>query len=166
VATLLAPEDAQRRPRGVVGAEVVDVHQLLHLVRRDLVDRAVDAEAGVAHHDVEAAEALHGGGDQGIHVRLARHIRHDRQRLAAGARDFFGHFVEPIRTPGAKYQGCPVAREPHSRRAADAGRGARNGHDGLHPFSLTIARTTKPTFAGRSPSRRMKYGNHCRPNGM
>lgn len=31
--------------------------------------------------------------------------------------------------------------------------------------SCTMARRTKPTFAGRSPSRRMKYGNHCRPNG-
>jgi hypothetical protein len=31
--------------------------------------------------------------------------------------------------------------------------------------SLRMARITKPTFAGRSPSRRMKYGNHWRPNG-
>ena len=32
--------------------------------------------------------------------------------------------------------------------------------------SLTRLLRTKATFAGRSPSRRMKYGNHSRPNGM
>ena len=31
--------------------------------------------------------------------------------------------------------------------------------------SCRMPRRTKPTLAGRSPSRRMKYGNHCRPNG-
>ena len=33
-------------------------------------------------------------------------------------------------------------------------------------FSPNSARSTNPTLAGRSPSRRMKYGNHSLPNGM
>ena len=32
-------------------------------------------------------------------------------------------------------------------------------------LSRSSPRRTKPTFAGRSPSRRMKYGNHSLPNG-
>src|SRR6185436_5883268 len=68
VAALLAAEDGQRRPRRVVGAEVVDVHQLPHLLRRDVVDGAVDAEAGVAHHHVEPAERLDRLVDEHLHV--------------------------------------------------------------------------------------------------
>ena len=40
------------------------------------------------------------------------------------------------------------------------------GFENPFQFSRNMLRITKPTLAGRSPSRRMKYGNHWRPNGM
>ena len=36
---------------------------------------------------------------------------------------------------------------------------------GDYPLSLTMPFSTQATLAGRSPRRRMKYGNHCFPKG-
>ena len=64
---LLPSERLHRRARRVVGAEIVDVHDALHFVRRNLLDRAIDAVAGVAEHRIEAAEARDGLLDEGAH---------------------------------------------------------------------------------------------------
>ncbi len=120
--------------------KIVDVHQLLHLRGRDVVDGAVDAEARVADHHVEPAEVLDGASDQGCHVVFARDVGDDRQRLAARGLDFGGEPLETVAAPRAGHDGRPVARQTQGRRAADAGGGAGDGDDSMlthGPFSLT-----------------------------
>src|SRR5262249_22503980 len=50
VPATLPPEHGERGASGVEGAEVVDVHQLPHLIGADVVDGAINAEAGVTHY--------------------------------------------------------------------------------------------------------------------
>jgi hypothetical protein len=60
--------------------------------------------------------------------------------------------------------GCAAPVSVCRHRSVRAGLAA----DGLWAavyFSLSKLLTTNPTFAGRSPSRRMKYGNQSLPNG-
>ena len=76
----LAAEHGQGARAGVEGAVVVDVDEPPHLIRRDVVHDAVDAEAGVADHHVEPAEALDRAIDQHLHVARLRHVGDDRQR--------------------------------------------------------------------------------------
>src|SRR6185436_21130835 len=81
MAVSLPPEDWQRRACGEIGTEVIDVDELPHLIRPDLVDRARDAEPRVADHDVEPAELLDASSDQPLHGVLVSHVRHDWQRM-------------------------------------------------------------------------------------
>ena len=129
---------------GVIGAEVVDVQQLPHLVGRHLVDRARDAEAGVADHDVEAAEALDPRAPTSPSMSaLARHVGDHRQRLAAGRVDLRRNRVQPIGAPRADHDRRAVARQPQRRRAADAG-GRAGDRDNTHLFrSLQLSATAR-----------------------
>src|SRR5215471_7741496 len=96
VTATLPPEGGERGAGRIERAEVVDVHQLPHLVRADVVDRAVDAEAGIAHHHVEPAEAFHRPFDEARHRRFAGDVGDERQRLAACRRDLAREGLKPV----------------------------------------------------------------------
>ena len=59
--------------------------------------------------------------------------------------------------------GCPRPRAARLPRPARPGARAPARPAPHQPFRMPL--TTNPTLAGRSPSRRMKYGNHCVPKG-
>lgn len=65
-------------------------------------------------------------------------------------------------------QNPATARETHARET-QCKPAARFNFDCLEQdfaYALIMFRAMKNTFAGRSPSRRMKYGYHSVPNGM
>ena len=88
VSAALLAEERQRRPRREIRAHVVHVEQLLHARRLDLIDRAVDAEAGIADHHIEPSKSFHGPGDELVHVRLAGDVRGERQHVATCLANF------------------------------------------------------------------------------
>ena len=77
--------------------------------------------------------------------------------------------VRPHRRGAAQRGGVGGSRERDclSRRPRGAGAalGRWRGRLALVLLSRTMPRSTNATLAGRSPRRRMKYGNHCLPNG-
>ena len=105
---------------------------LLHLIRRDVVDGAVDAEARVAHHHVEPAELLDRLRDEHVHVVFAGDVGDNGKRASAGRHDFRGDRVEPVAAAGADRDRRAVAREAQGGRASDAGGGAGDGDDTHH----------------------------------
>ncbi|MCY1454364.1 hypothetical protein D9M71_714260 [compost metagenome] len=69
----------------------VDVQHPLPLVQAGLLDGAPGlTDAGVGNHDVQPAEAFHGGGDQVGDIFLTRHIDLDEQGLLAALVEFTG----------------------------------------------------------------------------
>ena len=156
VAAALTPEHRDCRASRVVGAEVVDVEKPLHLFGRDLIDRSRDTEAGVAHHHVESAEALHGAGDQPLHVGLARHVGDNGHRLAPGSRDRRHHLGEPVAAPRAEDEASAVACEPKGRRASDAGGCAGDGDDGAFDVHRAEHSTREKDAGGTRFRRRCK----------
>jgi hypothetical protein len=74
----------QRGTNRVIGAQVVHVEQPLHLRGRNRVDRAVDAEAGIAHHHVESPEAVERRRDERLHVLRAGDVANKGQGASAG----------------------------------------------------------------------------------
>ena len=131
VAASLTAKHRQRRARGEVGAQVVDVDELLHLIGADVFDRAGDAEPGVAHHHVEPPEPLDRARHERLHVGFARHVGGDRQRRAAAGGDLRRERVEAIDAPRAHDHRGPLPREPQRRRASDPCRCARDGDDAI-----------------------------------
>ena len=104
VARALTPEDRERRPRRVVGAHVVHVNQPSHVGGRNLIDRAVDAEARVADHHVETAEVLDGSGDEPVHVGFVADVSGEHESLTAEAPHFVSDGLEHLFPPGAQRQ--------------------------------------------------------------
>ena len=78
VPALLPPEYRKRCVGGMEGAEIVDLDDLPHLLRRDGIDRPGEAVAGVADHHVEPPEAVDRLGDEPLHVLVPRDVRDDR----------------------------------------------------------------------------------------
>lgn len=62
-------------------AEHVDVEQALEGFGVDLQHRAVGGDAGVGHHDVDAAEALDGSIGRGLHRRQVTDVGDHRQDI-------------------------------------------------------------------------------------
>ena len=113
---------------GVESAEVVDVNEPAHLRRRHLVDRAGDAEPGVAHHHVEPPELLDCATDQIVHVLFARDVGHQRNGVATDGFNLGGKARELASSACRQDEGCAVAAEPERGRASDTGRCSGNGH--------------------------------------
>ena len=61
-----------------------------------MFDRSVEAETGVADHDVEAAERRLGPSDETLHVSLVDDVDGDRVGASSGAADPFDGGGEPI----------------------------------------------------------------------
>ena len=130
----------QRGARGVVGAEVVDVEELSHLVGGDGVDRAGNAEPGVANHDVQPPNRS----------TVRRTSSSMSCSLVTSATigiacppavvDFATRRRRADRPPCANRERRAVARETHSRRTADSGRGScyRDDMGGCHPLQDSI----------------------------
>ena len=132
----LTAEDAHRRRRREIRAHVVDVHQLPHLIGRDVVDRAGDAEAGVAHHHVEAAKSFNRAGDEAFDLVWSGHVRSHRERLTSRRDDVGGHGIEPIRAPRTERHRSAIARETQRSRAPDARGRAGDCDNALHHASI------------------------------
>src|SRR5262245_3932692 len=160
VTVMLAPKDRQRRSCGVEGAEIVHLHHRLHFFRRNLVDGAVDAVAGVANEDIDLAPARDRLVHERLHVGGFGDVGDEREGCSAGLNDLGGDAVQAITPPRANRHRCTVTRQANRNRASDPRRRARDCDDPPHRASSAMLRRTKPTLAGRSPSRRMKYGNH------
>src|SRR5262245_9866483 len=128
MSTALRPEVGEDRPNRVIGAEVVDVEEPLHLVRTYCVNGAVHAETSVADHDIEAAEAAQGGLDQRVHVARAGHISGYWDGLAAVAGDLARQFLEALEPAGADDDGRAPRGEVTGCGLTDAGRSTGDGH--------------------------------------
>ena len=90
-------------------------------------DRAKEAHAGVVAEDVDAAEALHGGGDEAFGVLLVAHVGgNERDLPPLGGESPYGlHGLGGVPLGGG--DGRALARQPLHDRPADAASGA--GHD-------------------------------------
>ena len=93
-----------------------------------------------------------------------RHFKSSAIRLGSRDRASAGGSSAPVgtcRPRGAAHRGRLVKRaEDVKSFSVRSGKRNATGYR-----SRRMPRTTNATLAGRSPSRRMKYGNHCRPNG-
>jgi hypothetical protein len=75
--------------------------------------RQVDG-AGVVHHQVDAAEALHRLGHRGVHGVGVADVSDDRERLAAGRLDLLGGGVDRARELRVRLGGLRHERDLHS----------------------------------------------------
>jgi hypothetical protein len=132
VAGVLPAQHRQGGMQQMVGAEEVDVHDVMHLVGRDRVDCAIETVACVAHHDVESAVVVDRALDESGHVSGAGHIGDDRQCPTAGLFDLAGDRLQTVVAPGADRDRGAIARQPECCCAADAGRRAGNRHYTFH----------------------------------
>jgi acetylornithine deacetylase len=141
------------------------------------LDREVDAilarlaAADPAFRGASAAGAAHGHRPCGRLPR--RHHRHELldRRCRAGRRRHPVGALRAHRRRPAQHRGVGG-----SRQRASVPRRARRPRPRVVPltpvrrqasrcWSRQMPRSTNATLAGRSPRRRMKYGNHCFPNG-
>jgi hypothetical protein len=86
VAACLRPKHRESRAGGVVSAEVVHVHDGMHLVGCDPVDLTIQAVARIAHHHVEPPELPEGCIDERLHVGWPCDVGGDGQGTPAGWR--------------------------------------------------------------------------------
>ncbi len=128
----LPPEVGQRCVRRVERPVEVDVHHLLHLLGRHLIEFTVEAEPGVAHHHVQPSELRDGGVDEARHVGGLCHVGRNGEHPASGLANLGDHRIKAVRGAGADGDCRSVAREAQRRGAADAGRGSSDGDDGVH----------------------------------
>ena len=121
MAAVLPAHDLERRARGIERAHQVHVDDTPHRLRRGLVEWAVIADAGVAHHHVEAAEGVDGAVDECGHVRFRRYVAGHRERFPARAPQVGHELLEPVRAP-RRHDDCGAfgCRAPGGR-LADSG---------------------------------------------
>ena len=82
-----------------------------------VVERAVEADAGVADHHVEAAERLDRARDELLHVSVDRDVAWHRERVSARTRQLPHEIVQPVLTPGRQHhrRAIPRERSAHAR---------------------------------------------------
>jgi hypothetical protein len=114
---------------------------MAHLLGRDVIERSVDAEAGVGHHHVEAAEPRERAIGEHLQVVRVCNVGDDRQRLTARGRDLRRRRVESIAAPRADDEFRAVARKPDGRCPADTRRRSGNCNDTHHAASITFPKT-------------------------
>ena len=145
VARPLPAEHRQRGARGIVGAHVVDVHQL----RASAPARCRRSRRRCRSR--RCTSSRRGGRTVRRRSATSRSMSSSRvtsattgTRLAAGRADLGGDRVELVRPPRTDDERVAVARQPHRRRPSDARRRAGN-RDRLASPQLTpsSARSTR-----------------------
>src|SRR5690606_32796278 len=87
---------------------------------------AGDVDAGVGEEDVDAAEALEGGGDHGVDLLGTGEVGGEDEGLRPGRG---GDGGEPVGRAGGEGEAGALAAEHPGERAADAGAGAGDERD-------------------------------------
>jgi hypothetical protein len=115
--------------RAEKGAGQVGLERVMPACQRQVVGRSHLAEhAGVVERDVETAEPIHRGVDQGSReVRLPDVAGH-RDGPARGA-DLRHQLIEAVAAARGQDQPRPLAREQLRSRVADSGAGTRDDRD-------------------------------------
>ncbi len=114
----------QRRPVAVDDAEEVDLPDAPQLLRLELLDLGVDGHDRVGDIGVDASEALDGGLDDALNLRLVADVARNRERLRAGAFDLGDAVVERLRVAGGHDDLRTALSGPARDRAPQAARGA------------------------------------------
>ena len=126
-------EDLERLARDEEVAGHEDAVVAVPLLERRLLDRGARRDAGVRDHDVDAAEAIDGGGEGGRDRVLARDVAADRQpAVAVGLDRVLGAGLVEVERDDAGARGG----ERVADRAADAAGAA--GHE--RDLALQLAR--------------------------
>ena len=155
-------DDGAARPHrrhGVPGAEedAVDIHRhaLAPAFERDVEQRLDDADAGVVHQHVEAAEAIEDGGDRGLPVGLAGHVEGDEHRLGAGLGQFGRERLAAFPVDIGECDRRAFCRERAGRGLADALGGAGDERDAA--FQPSCQAPVPPPVSRRPMPRRPSW---------
>ncbi len=110
-ATLVFPHDRRGQPDAVPRPLQVHVDDLIELLLGHLAHRRVAGDSGVVDHDVQAAEPIDGGRDEGLDVGGLRDVAPHRQRDITAAQ-LFGRDFGCLEVEVAEHYPCALGDEP------------------------------------------------------
>ena len=160
---LMIEPPARIRAHGVLGAEEdavdVDRHALAPALQRHLRQRLDDADAGIVHEHVEAAEAVDDCRDRGLPIGFLGDVEGDEHRLRAACRELGRERLAALLVDIGERDRRAFRRERAGAGLADALRSTGDERDAAsqsscHPAALPASVADR----GRAVHHRVDHG--------